>query len=406
MSRVGWLDASSGASGDMLLGALVGAGVPLPVLQHAIDALGLRIGLRATEVRRGPLAATQVHVELPADAQPRRTLPDVRTVLDAAELPGDVGRAAFGVFERLATAEARVHGGTVEQVHFHEVGALDALADVVGVCAGLAALGLAELHCSPVALGGGTALGEHGALPVPVPAVLALLEQAGAPVHGGPVDMELCTPTGAALLCQHVTDWGPLPLMTVSAVGVGAGGRDLPGRANALRLVVGAALPADQALPSASTAGTGTALLLETNVDDLDPRLWPPVLARLLAAGVADAWLTPVLMKKGRPAHTLSVLLADEPALARAVQRLIFTETSAIGLREQRVGKRALDRELATVQVDGQPIRVKRARLAGEVVNASLEHDDIAAAAVALDRPVKTVLAQAGAAAVAAGLWT
>jgi uncharacterized protein (TIGR00299 family) protein len=368
---IGWLDAQAGASGDMLLGALVDAGVPLPVLQDAVDALGLGIALTAAVVTRAGLGATKVDVHAPADDRATRTWADVRALVS--------GRPA-AVFARLAEAEAAVHRVPVDEVHFHEVGAHDALADVVGVCAGIAHLGLTELHCSTVALGSGTTRGAHGPLPVPAPAVLALLR--GVPVVAGPSPYEATTPTGAALLAELVTGWGPLPPMVVAGTGTGAGGRDPAEIANVLRLVVGEPL-----------AGDATAVLLETNVDDLDPRLWPHVLAALMTAGASDAWLTPVLMKKGRPAHTLSVLCP--PALGPALQVVVFRETSTIGLRSTVVAKVALPRDEVVVQVGGQPVRVKTASLEGAVVNRQPEWDDVVAAAAVLGRPARDVLAEA-----------
>ncbi|MCW2616779.1 MAG: uncharacterized protein JWN08_3773, partial [Frankiales bacterium] len=267
-----------------------------------------------------------------------------------------------------------------------EVGALDAVADVVGAAAGLHALGLTALTATAVVLGSGTTRGAHGPLPVPAPAVLALL--AGAPVLAGPVAREMTTPTGAALLAATVSGYGPLPLMVLRRSGSGAGGRDPVEVANVLRLVLGDPVDAGPV-----TARAGTALLLETNVDDLDPRLWPGVLAALLDAGAGDAWLTPILMKKGRPAHQLSVL-APTP-LAEAVRRVVFEQTSTLGVREQVVGKRTLERSERTVHVDGRPVRVKLGLLGGEVVNAMPEWDDVAAAAAALGRPAKQVLRDA-----------
>jgi uncharacterized protein (TIGR00299 family) protein len=388
---IGWLDCTAGVSGDMLLGALVDAGVPLETLQRAVDGIGVEpVRLSAATTTRGGLGACKVDVAvsdtLSGDGA-TRTWADVRALLERAELAEPVRRTALDVFARLAAAEGAVHRVPAQDVHFHEVGALDALADVVGVAAGLHALGLTELSASPVSLGSGTTRGAHGPLPVPAPAVLALLT--GVPVQAGAARQEMTTPTGAALLTATVTRWGALPAMSVVRTGTGAGQRDPHEVANVLRLVLG----------EPSEAPAGSALLLETNVDDLDPRLWPAVLSRLLAVGASDAWLTPILMKKGRAAHTLSVLCSNTSAAA--VRREIFLETSTIGLREQRVDRRALARTSATVEVGGQRVRVKLAWLGGEVVNAMPEWEDVAAASAALGLPGKVVLQQAHAAAVA-----
>jgi len=383
---IGWLDVGAGASGDMLLGALVDAGAPLEVLQQAVDAVGVEpVRLRAEPVERGGIGALRVHVEL-SEVSPgtTRTWADVRALLEVAPLAGPVRAGALDVFARLARAEGAVHRVPADEVHFHEVGALDAVADVVGVVAGVHALGLDALSASPVALGSGRTRGAHGPLPVPAPAVLALL--AGAPVLAGPVPHESTTPTGAALLAALVTSWGGLPPMVLRRTGVGAGGRDPAEAANVVRLVLG--VPAGADTP---------AVVLETNVDDLDPRVWPGVLTRLLQAGASDAWLTPILMKKGRPAHTLSVLAPT--GRLDAVREVVLTETSAIGLRTTSVAKTALDRTEDVVDVLGHPVRVKRALLHGRVVNSSPEWEDVSAAAAALGLPAKQVLAQAVAAA-------
>ena len=388
--RVGWLDASSGASGDMLLGALVGAGVPAAAIRAAVDAVAPEpVTLDVTDVTRNGFAATRVEVTV-ADSAARRTWRDVRVLLERAELDAGVRTRALATFARLAEAEAAVHGSPVEDVHFHEVGALDAIADVVGACAGLEHLALECLVVSPVAVGGGHVGTQHGRLPVPAPAVAELLR--GIPSYGGPVDLELCTPTGAALLVANVTGTGRQPPMTTTAIGLGAGGHDPAGHTNALRLLVGVSTS------SANDQGPEQGpLLLETNVDDLDPRLWPAAIAALLAAGASDAWLTPILMKKGRPAHTLSVLVAADRA--PGVRREIFRHTTSIGLREQAVGKRALDRELVTVDIEGHAVDVKLARLDGELLNLQPEYELVVAAAEALGRPAKDVLQQAVAAA-------
>ena len=382
---IGWLDCSAGISGDMLLGALVDAGVALDVLQAAVDAVGTEpVRLVGSDVVRAGIGACKVDVVVTDDTA-TRTWSDVRALLEAAPLDDAVRARSLDVFARLAQAEAGVHRVAVDDVHFHEVGGLDAVADVVGGCAGLHALGLTELTASTVTLGSGTTRGAHGPLPVPPPAVLALL--AGAPVQAGPVAREMTTPTGAALLAASVSSYGPLPPMSLLRSGSGAGGRDPDELANVLRLVLGEPLAGER----------GTALLLETNVDDLDPRLWPGVLQSLLATGASDAWLTPILMKKGRPAHTLSVLCG--PAEVAAVREVVFRETSTLGLREQVVGKTALARAERTVEVDGQRVRVKLGLLGDEVVNAMPEWADVAAAAAALGRPAKQVLRDAHAAA-------
>jgi hypothetical protein len=381
---IGWLDCSSGVAGDMVLGALVDVGVPVDIMQAAVDAVAPEpVGLRIEETRRAGLRAIRVHVD-GAESETTRTWADIRSLLATGRITDSVRERATATFERLATAEGRVHGISPAEVHFHEVGALDAIADIVGAAAGFDHLGLQELEVSPVALGSGTVRTAHGTLPVPPPAVVELLR--GVPTFGGPADRELATPTGAAVLVTVATGWGAQPPMTVRRQGAGAGGLDLPGRANIVRLLIGE--------PVGTRAGTH---VLEANVDDMDPRLWPSILTRLLAAGASDAWLVPIVMKKGRPAFTLSVLVDDD--VAAAVRRAVFSETSTIGLRETAVDKHALDRTEHTVDVHGHRVRVKAARLDGVVVNAQPEYEDVLAVATDLGLPVKAVMADAAAAA-------
>jgi uncharacterized protein (TIGR00299 family) protein len=379
---VGWLDCSSGVSGDMLLGALSDLGaLDVASLPTTLGIAG-RVGAERT--RRAALAATAVIVQSD-DAQPHRTLSDVLAVIDAAPLPAAVADRARAVFRRLAAAEARVHGTDPDDIEFHEVGALDAIVDVVGACLGLHSLGIDRLVVSPIALGGGQAQTMHGVIPVPGPAVLELLRSSALTSYGGPVAHELATPTGVAVLAEWAGQSGPMPPMQVRAVGVGAGGRDLPDQPNVVRLVVGD----DVVDPSDDWQ------LIEANVDDQDPRLWPIVIERLLTAGAVDAWVTPILMKKGRPAHTVTAMCAAPQAAE--VQQVMFAESSTIGVRILDIGKHALDREWIDIDVDGEPIRVKVARWHGEVVNVSPEFDDVVRAAAALGRPVKAVLAAASA---------
>jgi uncharacterized protein (TIGR00299 family) protein len=378
--RVGWIDATGGLSGDMLLGACLDAGVDLAVVHHAIERLGLpeRVEVRAEPARRAAIGGTRAVVSH-GESRHRRTLPDVVALL--SPLDEEVRSRAIAVFRHLAEAEARVHRMPVDEVHFHEVGALDSIADVVGVVAALHSLDLDRLVCSPIALGGGRARTEHGPIPVPGPAVVELLRAHGAPGFGGPVDIELATPTGVALVVTLADAFGPMPGVRPDLVGVGAGTAEPEGHANLTRLVVG---DADSA-PSATRE-----VVLEANVDDLDPRLWPGVLAALMDAGAADAWLTPIVMKKGRPAHTLSVLAA--PDRAELLERLVLTHTSTIGLRRHPVDKVALPRESAEVEVYGETVRVKRAFLDGELVTATPEYDDVARVAAAKGLPERVVL--------------
>ncbi|HET6293699.1 MAG TPA: nickel pincer cofactor biosynthesis protein LarC [Kribbella sp.] len=413
--RVAWIDCSAGASGDMLLGAFLAAGADRALVNAAVASVDASLSVTVEQTSRHQIAATKASVRVNGELHPEnfpdsppaghghghghgheaggptRSWAEVRGLIEAAGLDVAVRDRALNTFARLARAEAAAHGVAVEDVHFHEVGALDAIADIVGVAAASVSLELDRIVVSTIALGGGRQVrGQHGGIPVPGPAVLALVAEAEAPVVGGTAPYEMTTPTGAALLATLADEFGLMPPMRIQQTGVGAGGRDPVEVPNVLRVVIGE-----------STEVPTTELVYETNVDDLDPRIWPQVLSRLLEAGAADAWLTPILMKKGRPAHTLSVLTSS--ANAEIVRSVILTETSAIGLREFGILKHAADREFASVEVSGQLIHVKIARYGGQVVNVQPEYDDVAAAATVLNKPVKSVLAQA----IAAGheLW-
>lgn len=373
----------------MLLAALLDAGAALDAVVAAVEAVLPRtVRLDLTEVKRAGLRAARLDVVKLATDEHHRQWTTIRALLTDAELAGPVRRDALAVFAALAAAEGRAHGVDPEQVHFHEVGAWDSIADIVGVCAAVHDLGLAGLGCSPVGLGSGTVRAAHGEVPVPVPAVLELAS--GWPVHSGGSG-ELATPTGMALVAALAVPQPVIPAGVVRRVGIGAGSRDDPGRPNVVRVVLG-----EFGTPAAG--GTRQdAVLLAANVDDLDPRLWPGVLGALLEAGADDAWLTPVLMKKGRPAHTLTVLCA--PDLSPALRALVFTLVPTLGVREAPSAKWVLDRRWERVAVAGGEVRIKLGLLDAAVVTATPEFEDVARLAAASGRPEREVMAEADAAA-------
>jgi pyridinium-3,5-bisthiocarboxylic acid mononucleotide nickel chelatase len=390
-----WVDATAGVAGDMLLAALIDAGAPPETVVNAVNAVTPEpVDLVANVVSRAGLRATKIDVASVAQDQPDRSWADIQTLLARADLPDLIREHARRVFLRLAEAEGRVHGIPAAEVHFHEVGGWDSIADVVGVCAALDVLNVTSMSCSAIALGAGRAASRHGALPVPVPAVLELAS-GWRVLSGG--EGELATPTGVALLTAISTESSDLPPMTVHAVGIGAGSRDVRGRPNVVRVVLGVR----QDLSSDSGAESILSIL-ESNVDDLDPRVWPSVLATLLDAGAADAWLVPIVMKKGRPAHTLAVLTSADTR--DGLRRLMFELTSTTGIREVSVHRTALARTFVPVAVmDGQ-VRIKVAYLGGEIIHATPEFEDAAAIAAARAVPVRRVLEEAIAAAAQAGL--
>jgi pyridinium-3,5-bisthiocarboxylic acid mononucleotide nickel chelatase len=388
-----WVDATAGVAGDMLLAALVDAGAPLAVLQGAMDAvIPASVQLTSAPVTRAGMRATKVDVHPTVTDQAHRSWRDIQALLEHADLAARVREQAERVFGRLAEAEARVHGVAPGEVHFHEAGAWDSIADVVAVCAALDWLGVTSMSCSAVALGSGRVATSHGALPVPVPAVLEM--SAGWRVLSGG-EGELATPTGMALLTALARESGDLPAMSVHAVGVGAGTADVPGRANVVRVVIGDLT--DGTDPPAQPDSAVLMSVLETNVDDMDPRVWPTVLVSLLDAGAADAWLVPIVMKKGRPAHTLAVLT---PRPRRdALRRMIFELTSTIGVREVTVTRMALDRFWVPLSLEGGQVRLKVAHRGGEVLHATPEFEDAAEVAAKRSVPVRRVLEEAVAAA-------
>jgi pyridinium-3,5-bisthiocarboxylic acid mononucleotide nickel chelatase len=384
-----WVDASNGAAGDMLLAALLDAGADLDAVRTGLRGIDVEpVGLTLNAVRRHGLRAAQVVVDAPG-SEATRNLPDVVSILSRAGLPRQVQDFAVAVFQRLARAEAGVHGVAPDEIGFHEVGALDAIADVAGCALALHSLGLLQ-PCtrvvSPVAAGSGSVRTAHGTVPVPVPAVLRMLADATAPLSAHPAAMELCTPTGAALLTTMATAWGAAPACTVLAVGTGAGAADPDGHPNVLRVLVGeAAGPADWA-----SAGM---YRIDATIDDLDPRLWPDVLDEVHAAGAADAWCAPVLMRKGRPGHVLSALAGAD--VLDAVCQAMFRQTTTLGVRVSPVQRRSLHRDQIAVSVAGARVSVKRGLLGETVVTAQPEYEDVRAAARLTGRPVAEVLAEA-----------
>ena len=381
MTRIAYLDCVGGLAGDMLVAALLDAGGDAELLRTLPGRLGLgEVGVEVERVERQGVGGLHVSFSAPDD-RGHRDWRTIRELLEQAELPEQVRTRSTAVFARLAAAEAHVHAVPVDDVHFHELGAVDTLMDVCGAVLLLDTLGVEQVACSPLPVAGGLVEAAHGTLPLPAPATLELLR--GAPLRGVPGEGELVTPTGAALAAELVSHWGHLPPLTLERVGTGAGTRDPAGRPNVLRVFLG----------EAAGLTTHEVVMLETNLDDFNPELVPDAVAACFTAGALDVWTTPAQMKKGRPGFVLSALARppDEQAVARAV----LEQTSALGLRVSRLARYELEREERVVELEGGRVRVKIGRLDGRVVNVAPEHDDCAELAARTGRPVKSVWAAA-----------
>ena len=397
--KIAYLDAFSGISGDMTVGALLHLGLPLAAVRDAIATLGLHgVEVDAERVERSGIGATKFHVRVHGEHPDlgehvhdhhhgHRAYRTIRTLLESSRLAVDVKAKALAIFARLADAEGRVHGVAPDAVEFHEVGALDAIVDVVGAALGFTHLGIEATYAAPLPLGQGRVRSAHGPLPVPAPAVVELL--AGRPVRLEDGAAELVTPTGAAIVAA-LAENAPVPKMRVAAVGYGAGDRTLADRPNLLRILVG---------EPALDAGHDDVVVLEATIDDMSPQLYEHVLDRLLAAGARDAFLVPVVMKKSRPATMLRVLAS--PADRDRLAGIVFAETSTIGLRYARWGRLVLPREERSVETAYGAVRVKIARAPDGTENIAPEFDDCRRLATERGVPLKLVHQAALAAALA-----
>jgi pyridinium-3,5-bisthiocarboxylic acid mononucleotide nickel chelatase len=383
VTAIAWFHCFAGIAGDMALGSLLDAGAdPDEVfgLLERVPVKGWQLDLEP--VLRSGLAATRAVVHADEDSVVR-TYAHISGLIDEARLPDRVRDRAHATFAALARAEGRLHRRPPEQVHFHDVGGIDAIVDIVGVCAALEVLGVDEVRASPVATGTGMVRTSHGVLPNPAPAVVELLR--GAPTYGRDLNVELTTPTGAALLAANAVAYGPMPAMTVSATGFGAGARELDDLPNVTQVVLGKAAVA-------ATDEPGQPIVqLEVNVDDATGEVLAHTVASLMDAGAFDAWITPIVMKKGRPAYTVSVL--GDPALVDQLSAVLAAETGSLGVRGRRLERWPAARADAEVEVEGLPVRVKIS--AGRV---KVEHDDAARAARRTGLPLREVLSRAEAA--------
>ncbi len=377
--KIAYFDCIAGASGDMILGALLDAGLAEATLREKLAALRLAdFDLQSRRVVKNGFQATKVDV-IVRDDVPERHLGDIERIIRESDLPPTVQERAMTIFCRLCEVEAGIHGSSPEQVHLHELGGVDTIIDVVGTLVGLDALGITRIYASPLPLGRGFTRGAHGRIPLPAPATVALLE--GVPVKGSELEMELVTPTGAALLTMLAADFGPIPTMTLTAVGYGAGTRDLP-IPNVLRILIG-----ERPLPDDTLVET--LVLLETNVDDMNPEIYEHLMRRLFESGALDVFLVPIQMKKNRPATMVNVLCAMKNVeLMRAI---LFAETSTLGIRQTEVTRHALSRSVETVETPYGSVRVKVARWGRGKIKSAPEYEDCRRLAEKHDVPLREV---------------
>ncbi len=408
---IAYFDCFSGISGDMVLGALVDAGASLPAMEAELRKLNLPgWSISAEKVRRGAIVATQVRVHVESahrpnehhhghhgtqdkapsshshvHSHPHRGLTEIVHMIDAAGLVSRAARRAKDIFQRLGEAEAKVHGIAIERVHFHEVGAVDSIIDIVGAAIGFDLLGIDEFACSSMDVGGGQVKTEHGILPVPAPATVELLR--GAPTRSSGIQRELVTPTGAAIATTLATQFGPIPAMRLRAIGQGAGSTDLAEKANVLRLLVG------ERIESESENWDAPVTVIETNVDDMSPQLYGYFAEKALAAGALDVFSTSAHMKKNRPGLLITVL--SERENVSSLIDLVFRETTTIGVRTHDVRRKTLDRELVPVETQFGTVRMKVSRMNGSLLTATPEYDDCQVIAAESGVPLKEVIAAA-----------
>jgi pyridinium-3,5-bisthiocarboxylic acid mononucleotide nickel chelatase len=380
---IAYFDCFSGISGDMVLGALIDLGLRLDELNEALSTLDLEeFGIEAREVQSYSLRATKVDVIVPESVLVR-TFANIRDLIVSSGLPETVKAMSLEIFMRLALAESVVHGKPVDQVHFHEVGAVDSIVDIVGSAFGIHALGITEVFSSPLPLGHGMIKTAHGSLPVPAPAVLEILEDT--PTYGRGIPTEIVTPTGAAIIKTLADAFGNAPLMRLEKTGYGAGTKDL-GVANLLRVITGEALD----YPSEAEE---LAIIVSTNIDDMNPEFYDYVMERLFGAGAHDVWLTPIQMKKTRPGTVVNALCA--PKDATTIKRILIEETSTFGLRTSMVMKKAIEREVIEVETPWGKVRVKVGRESNHITSVSPEFSDCARIAGEQRVPVKEVFRKA-----------
>jgi pyridinium-3,5-bisthiocarboxylic acid mononucleotide nickel chelatase len=366
---IAYVDSFAGLAGDMFVAALLDAGLELSALQEALEGLALEgFAVEAEAVQRGGMAGTQFHVRVTQEQHVHRHLSDIVAILDESTLSKSVTKNAKAVFHRLAEAEAQAHGCPIEQVHFHEVGAIDSIVDIVAACIGLELLDISEIQASPIPLGSGTVKCAHGIMPVPAPATAHLVR--GFDVYAGPNSGEATTPTGAALVTALAQSQGALPAMQISEMGYGAGSRDDGAVPNLLRIVLG----------TSSADGEADAMLeLSANVDDTTGEILGATIEALLDSGCVDAWATPATMKKSRPGWVLSCLC--DVNRAPAIRDIFFGQCGTLGVRERSVSRRKLLRRFDTVQTEYGAVRIKVGLRGKTPVSHKCEFADCAAAA-------------------------
>ncbi len=380
--RTAYFDCFSGASGDMILGALIDAGLSPRRLREELKKLRIpTVHLRVTKVLKSGISGTRVVVEGGDGKKSHRNLTEVLRIVKRSGMAAEVKKISEEIFKRIASAEGKIHRVPAEEVHFHELGGLDSVVDIVGAVWGIREMGIEKIHVSKVNVGGGFIKCEHGLLPVPAPATLSLME--GKPIYSSGVERELLTPTGAAILSTLGSEFGPMPRIRVERIGYGAGRDDLP-HPNLLRLLVGTSEPA---------AGKETVAVIETNIDDMNPQFYDYVMEKLLTMEVLEVFVTPILMKKNRPGHLLTVICP--PGKLLPVAKFLFRETTTLGLRWHEEQREKADREIKPLQTKYGKIRFKLARWEGRVVNFSPEYDDCKRLALEKEVPLKDVFEEA-----------